>query len=118
MSILFSSAFFGIVMTLTGCMLFTSGEFSLFRTILAVLLTVGGLTLTFRSSLKWLIAVHVLAWVSALTLPLLPKPLGNLLSVLYTASLIPFVLNVLRAIIHKLVGIEDKEPSSHDREGR
>ena len=111
MPVLFSGEFFGIVTTLVGCMLFTSGDFSVFRTVLAVLLTVGGIALTLRTSRKWLLALHVLAWALALTLPFLPKPLGNLFSVLCTAALIPFVLNIFRLIIRKLVGTEDNEPA-------
>ncbi|MBE6726468.1 MAG: hypothetical protein E7576_14955 [Ruminococcaceae bacterium] len=111
MSVLFSGEFFGIVMTLVGCMLFTSGDFSLFRTVLAAALTLGGISVTLKTSRKWLLVLHVLAWGLALALPHLPKPVGNLYSVLCTAALIPFVLNVLRLIIRRLVGTEDNDPS-------
>ena len=109
MSFLFSNEFFGLVMTLFGCMIFSRApEFSLFRTILAVLLTLGGIAVTLKTTRKWLLVVHGVIWASALLLPVLPKPLQNLLSVIYTLALIPFVLNILRWFIHKKVGIDDK----------
>ena len=108
MSLLFSSEFFGIVTTMAGCMLYTrTPEFSLFRTILAVLFTLGGVIITLKSDRKWLVAVHAAIWISALLLPILPKPLQNLFSVTYALSLIPFVLNLIRFVIRKLVGIEE-----------
>ena len=110
MSILFSGEFFGIVTTLVGCMIYTSGEFSPFRTVIAVLFTLGGIALTLGTPRKWLLAVHILAWALALAMPVLPKLLGNLFSVLCTAALIPFVLNILRRIIRKLVGTEEDGP--------
>ncbi len=110
MSLLFSSEFFGIVTTLAGCMIYTrTSEFSLFRTIPAVLFTLGGVIITLKSGRKWLVAVHAAIWISALLLPFLPKPLQNLFSVIYALSLIPFVLNILRLIIRRLVGIEDNK---------
>ena len=109
MPFLFSYEFFGIVMTLVGCLIYTSGDFAVFRTILAVLLTIGGIMLTLKTSRKWLLTVHVLMWGLALAFPLLPKPIHNWLSVLYTAALIPFVLNIIRIVIRRLVGIEEKK---------
>ncbi len=109
MPFLFSHEFFGIVMTLVGCLIYTSGDFAAFRTILAVLLTIGGIVLTLKTSRKWFLTIHVLVWGFALAFPLLPKPLQNWLSVLYTAALIPFVLNIIRIVIRRLVGGEEKK---------
>ena len=114
-SVLFSREFFGIVMTLTGCEVFTGGKFSVFRAVLAALLTLGGIALTLRSSRKWLLVLHVLAWAAALALPRLPKPVGNLFTILCAAALIPFVLNVIRLIFRKLAGIGESEPPDGER---
>ncbi len=112
MSFLFRGEFFGLVMTLVGCMIYTrTPEFSLFRTILAVLLTLGGIVITLKTSRKWLAAIHGAVWILALLLPVLPKPLQNLLSVVFTSALIPFVLNLIRLFIRKMVGIGDDGPS-------
>ena len=115
MSVLFSREFFGLVMTLVGCMIYSRNpEFSLFNTIIAVLLTLGGMAVTLKTSRKWLLAVHIAAFVSALMLPVMPKAFQNLFSVIYTLALIPFVLNILRLLIRKMVGIEDSKDESSD----
>ena len=115
MSVLFSREFFGLVMTLVGCMIVSRNpEFSLFSTALAVLLTLGGMAVTLRTSRKWLLAVHIAVFASALLLPMMPKPLQNLFSVVYTAALIPFVLNIIRLLIRKMVGSEDGGDGSSD----
>ena len=114
-SVLFSREFFGLVMTLVGCMIYSRNlEFSLFNTIIAVLLTLGGMAVTLKTSRKWLLAVHIAAFVSALMLPVMPKAFQNLFSVIYTLALIPFVLNILRLLIRKMVGIEDSKDESSD----
>ena len=107
MSFLFSGECFGLVMTLTGCLLFTE-KFSVLRTTLAVLLTVCGILVTWRTERKWFLAFHAAAWALALLLPVLPKPVQNLFTILCALALIPFVLNVLRLIIRRLVGAEDE----------
>ena len=115
MSVLFSQEFFGLVITLVGCMIYNRNPgSSLFSTILAILLTLGGITVTLKTSRKWLLAVHIAAFASALMLPVMPKALQNLFSVIYTLALIPFVLNILRLLIRKMVGIEDSKDGSSD----
>ena len=110
MSFLFSGELFGIVMTMVGCMIYIqTPEFSLFRTIVAVLLTVGGIAVTLKTTRKWLLPVHALIWASALFFQVLPKPLQNLLSVIYTAALIPLVFNILRLLIRRKVGLDDNK---------
>ena len=107
MSFLFSGECFGLVMTLTGCMLFTE-KFSVLRTVLAVLLTLAGMAGTWRTGRKGFLAFHAAAWALALLFPVLPKPLGNLFTILCAFALIPFVLNILRLIIRRLVGMDDR----------
>ena len=115
MSVLFSREFFGIVTTMVGAMIYSGApEFSLFRAIIAAFFVVGGIVVTLGTPRKWLLAVHAPIIASAVFLWVLPKPLQNLLSVLYTAALIPFVLYILRWLIRRKVGLDDGDDGDSD----
>ena len=67
-----------------------------------------GIPVTWRTERKWFLAFHAAAWALAILRPALPKPVQNLFTILCALALIPFVLNVLRLIIRRLVGMDDE----------
>ncbi len=119
MAFLFSSEFFGFVLTLVGSMIYGwTPTFSIFRTIIAILFTIGGVMITLQTKKKPLLIGHGIIWATALLFPVMPSFLQTIFSTIYALALIPFVLYFIKWLYNKILGGEEaSEEEASETEG-